>query len=162
MKMLRKTALLAATAGLIFGAVADDSGSNLSDLRGLELRHTKIPVLNQGKLQMVIFASSGKRKGELLAGTNTVLAIIRKGAAPDAIRDDWELVHYPLGSPLPQVLEFWKTRIAYSDGIMNTPEAEIDTLGRRAGGTREVHFRSPLDADAAMSLYRYFKAVVQL
>ena len=150
MKTLRYTALLGVAAALmvtakIFGASAD---TQIQNLRGLQLKHAKIPVLNQEKLQMVIFASSAERRGEMLVGLNTVLSIIRRGADADKIRDDWDLAPYPLGAPLPQVLDFWKDPIAYSEGIMNTPEAEIDNTGRRASGNRDVHFRSPqLDLD---------------
>ena len=152
MKTSRYTALIGAAAALLLGtaelAGAKTEQAQIQNLRGLQLKHAKIPVLNQEKLQMVIFASSAERRGEMLVGFDTVLTIIRRGADADTIRDDWELVPYPLRAPLPQVLEFWKDRIAYSEGIMNTSEAEIDSAGRRAGGNRDVHFRSPqLDLD---------------
>ena len=152
MKMSRHMAFLGAAAALVLGtselAGAKSEHAQIQNLRGLQLKHAKIPVLNQDKLQMVIFASSAERRGEMLVGFDTVLTIIRRGADADTIRDDWALAPYPLRAPLTQVLEFWKDRIAYSDGIMNTPEAEIDSTGQRAGGNRDVHFRSPqLDLD---------------
>ena len=152
MKIPRYTALLGAAAALFLGtaelAGAKTEHAQIQNLRGLQLKHAKIPVLNQDKLQMVIFASSAERRGEMLVGFDTVLTIIRRGADADTIRDDWDLAPYPLQAPLPQVLDFWKNRISYSEGIMNTPEAEIDNTGQRASGNRDVHFRSPqLDLD---------------
>ena len=155
MKILRKSVYACAAAAFLFGFAAFGAGggastnTQLNDLRGLQLKNAKIPVLNQGKLQMVIFSSSAERRGETLVGFNTVLAVIRKGADSDAIRDDWDISTYALGAPLTDVLKFWKDRIAYCEGVMDTSEAEIDsTGGGRAGGSREVHFRSPfLDLD---------------
>lgn len=125
-------------------ANAETAHAQIQNLRGLQLQHAKVPVLNQDKLQMVIFANSAERRGEMLVGFDTVLTIIRRGADADKIRDDWKLTPYPLGAQLPEILDFWKERIVYSEGIMDTAEAEIDNTGRRAGGNREVHFRSPL------------------
>jgi lipopolysaccharide export system protein LptA len=154
MKMLRKSVYFCAAAAFLFGAAAFGAGgastnTQLNDLRGLQLKNAKIPVLNQGKLQMVIFSSSAERRGEMMVGFNTVLAIIRRGADSDAIRDDWDIATYALGAPLADVLKFWKDRIGYCEGFMDTPEAEIDSTGTgRASGSREVHFRSPfLDLD---------------
>ncbi|MBP5530600.1 MAG: hypothetical protein J6Y54_01035, partial [Lentisphaeria bacterium] len=115
MKMLRKSVYFCAAAAFLFGAAAFGAGgastnTQLNDLRGLQLKNAKIPVLNQGKLQMVIFSSSAERRGEMMVGFNTVLAIIRRGADADTIRDDWDLVPYPLDSDLPQILDFWKDR----------------------------------------------------
>lgn len=140
--------LLGAAAALFVGAApianAETTHAQIQNLRGLQLQHAKIPVLNNQRLQMVIFANRAERQGEMLVGFDTVLSIIRRNADADAILDDWQLDPYPLDAPLPKVLEFWKDRIRYSEGIMNTAEAEIDNNGKRATGTREVHFRSPL------------------
>ena len=149
MTTLRKTVLLGAAAAFLLGSPASaEKSGRLNDLRGLQLENAKIPVLHQGKLQMVIFSSRNERRGEVMLGTDTVLAVVRKGADPDMIRDDWNLRCYPLEAPLPEVLEFWKPRIVYSEGIMTTPAAEINSMQRRADGSRDVHFRSPmLDLD---------------
>ena len=150
MKILRQTAALGAAA-LVFGAAAfaaPNTDTQLNELRGLQMSNSKIPILNQGRLQMVIFSHLAERRGESLVGFDTVLAVIRKDADSDAIRDDWKLTMYPLDSTLPQVLDFWKQRIVYCEAIMSTPEAEIDSVGRRAVGNRDVHFRSPrMDLD---------------
>ena len=149
MKTLRKSAfgLAALLAGIVLCA-APSTNSQLNNLRGLQLNNAKIPVLNQGRLQMVIYSASAERRGETMVGFDTVLSVIRNGADADTIRDDWNLAVYSLGSPLRQVLDFWKLRIGYCEGIMTTPEAEIDNAGRHAGGNRDVHFRSPiLDLD---------------
>ena len=146
MKILRQTAFLGAAA-LVFGAAAfaaPNTNTQLNELRGLQMSNSKIPILNQGRLQMVIFSHLAERRGESLIGFDTVLAVIRKDADSDAIRDDWKLTLYPLDATLPQILDFWKRRIVYCEAIMSTPEAEIDSVGRRASGNRDVHFRSPL------------------
>ena len=141
--------IIAATLALApFGAALAVKNHNINDLRGLQLNHAKIPVFNRSRLQMMVFAGHAERRGEMLVGFNTVLEIIRASADADMISDSWELDPYPLGAPLTGVLAFWKDRIAYSDGVMSTPECEIDQPGNRAYGTKEVYFRSPmLDLD---------------
>ena len=141
---------LAAAFALTLGAAAAHAADvhRINDLRGLQLNHAKIPVFNKSRLQMVVFAGRAERRGELMVGSDTVLEIIRAAADMDAINDGWDLKPYPLGAKLIEVLDFWKHRISYSDGVMNTPECEIDQVGRRAFGNREVYFRSPmLDLD---------------
>ncbi len=142
--------LLSAAFALTIGIMAAEGADahRINDLRGLQMNHAKIPVFNKSQLQMVVFAGSAERRGEVMVGVNTVLEIIRSGADMDAINDGWDLKPYPLGAKLVEVLDFWKERISYSDGVMNTPECEIDQIGRRAFGNRDVHFRSPmLDLD---------------
>jgi len=134
------TAVLLAAASHAHGA----QDPRLDILRSLQLNNSKIPILNQGKLQMVIFSEKAERRGSMIVGFDTVLALIHKGADADAIRDDWNIKPYRLGAPLPTVLDFWRKRIVYCDGIMQTPESEIDVNGQRASGSRDVHFRSPL------------------
>ena len=140
------SAAFALTVGIL--TAAGEDAHRISDLRGLQLNHAKIPVFNKSRLQMVIFAGRAERRGEAMVGTDTVLEIIRAAADMDAINDGWDIKPYPLGAKLVEVLDFWKERIRYSDGVMNTPECEIDQIGRRAFGNRDVHFRSPmLDLD---------------
>ena len=143
------TIILAAAAALAPCRIAlGAKNHSINELRGLQLSHAKIPIFNRSRLQMMVFAGHAERRGEMLAGFDTVLEIIRAGADADAIADSWEMTPYPLESPLTGVLDFWKTRIAYSDGVMTTSECEIDQQGRRAYGTRKVYFRSPmLDLD---------------
>jgi lipopolysaccharide export system protein LptA len=129
-------------------AAVGAKNNSINDLRGLQLNHAKIPIFNRSRLQMMVFAGRAERRGEVLAGFDTVLEIIRASADVDSINDSWEMKPYPLGAPLNEVLAFWKDRISYSDGVMNTSECEIDQPRRRAYGTRDVHFRSPmLDLD---------------
>ena len=121
---------------------------NIDDLRGLSLKNAKIPIFNNARLQMMIFASEAERRGEALVGLRTVLEIIRKGANADNINDGWDLKIYRLEATLPEVLDFWRKHIDYCEGVITTPECEVDQIGQRAGGSQDVHFRSPaLDLD---------------
>ena len=142
MKKLIAALLLLSLPGTVLRA--EGRGGNIDDLRGLVLNHAKIPVFNRSRLQMMLFSGRAERRGEIMVGFDTVLEIIRSGADADAINDGWGLKPYPLYSPLRTVFDFWKGRMSYSDGVMCTPECEIDQHNRRAGGNGEVFFRSPL------------------
>ena len=144
--------LLGALLPMVFAATplsgAPAPQKSIDDLRGLSLKNAKIPVFNNSRLQMMIFSGEAERRGESMVGLNTVLEIIRKDANADDINDGWDLKPYRLGSALPAVLDFWRKRIAYCEGVITTPECVVDQIGHRAGGSHEVRFRSPaLDLD---------------
>ena len=121
---------------------------NIDDLRGLSLKNAKIPIFNRSRLQMMVFSGRAERRGEAMVGIDTVLEIIRRDANADDISDGWDLKPYRLDATLPEVLDFWRSRISYCDGVMTTPECEVDQIRHRAAGSHEVHFRSPaLDLD---------------
>ena len=144
----RLAVMLAATVFVSAPRLAAAPKQNIDDLRGLTLKNAKIPIFNNARLQMMIFSGEAERRGEAMIGFKTVLEIIRKGANADDINDGWDLKPYPLGAKLPEILDFWRRRIAYCEGVITTPECEVDQIGRRAGGSQDVHFRSPsLDLD---------------
>ena len=121
---------------------------NIDDLRGLSLKNAKIPIFNRSHLQMMIFSGEAERRGETMISLNTVLEIIRRGANADDITDGWGIKPYRLDAKLPEVLDFWRKRIAYCEGVITTSECEIDQIGHRAIGSQKVYFRSPvLDLD---------------
>ena len=144
----RLAVMLAAAVFASAPRIAAAPKQNIDDLRGLSLKNAKIPIFNNARLQMMVFAGEAERRGEAMVGINTVLEIIRKGANADDITDGWGLKPYRIKATLPEVLDFWRRRIAYCEGIITTPECEVDQIGQRAGGSRDVHFRSPvLDLD---------------
>ena len=141
-------ALLPMTFAAMLFAAEPAKQQDLDDLRGLSLKNAKIPIFSRSRLQMMIFSGEAERRGEALVGINTVLEIIRSGANADDISDGWDLKPYRLDAALPEVLEFWRSRISYCDGVITTPECEVDQVRHRAAGSHEVHFRSPaLDLD---------------
>ncbi|MDR0931549.1 MAG: hypothetical protein LBM70_00805 [Victivallales bacterium] len=131
---------------LIIAGILSLSGrgaDELGNLRGLVLTHFKLPVRNQGNLQMMVFCNKVERSGRAMVGTDTVLDLIQRGADVDLIRNGWNLKAYALDAKLPEILEFWKER-PYSEGVILTPLANIDQENRMAYGEDPVFFRSPL------------------
>ncbi|MCQ2379618.1 MAG: LptA/OstA family protein [Victivallaceae bacterium] len=124
------------------------AAGDIDDLRGLELRNAKIPVNQGGRLQMMVYADHGVRQGMSIDGREVVLEVIRKKVDVDLIGDGWNTRYYKLGAPLSEVSDFWRNRIAYSDGVMITKRALLDQEHGRALGSYPVFFRSPeIDLD---------------
>lgn len=137
MKKLIFAALLAGCALSLWGA------GGLEDLRGLVLSRAKLPLYNKQVLQSMVFFDKASRQGRLMAGSNVLLDLIRRGADIDSIKDGWGLKFYPLNAKLPEVVGFWKDRL-YSEGVMSSPRADVDQESRMAAGNEPVYFRSPL------------------
>ena len=145
-------ALLAAA--LVLGAGTAD----LDDLRGVSLKNAKVPVYRSradGKdaakqLQMMIFLRTAGRESQLIRGSNVVLELIRRDADPDEIRDNWRnSPPYPLDAGLRAIAGFWNLgHLAYSEGMLFSPDCAVEPLKRKAAGDDNVYFRSPqLDID---------------
>lgn len=141
MKKLFHIALFLVVAGF---APALHAESNAEDLKDLFFQNAKIPIYQKDKLQMMIFSDTGNRLGRVIKGTGVVLELIRKNANVDLIGDAWGDKPYKLGANLVEVLNFWRRRIVYSDGVMMTEHGEVDQESDRASGNDPVFFRSPL------------------
>ena len=83
MKKLIFAALLAGCALSLWGA------GGLEDLRGLVLSRAKLPLYNKQVLQSMVFFDKASRQGRLMAGSNVLLDLIRRGADIDSIKDGW-------------------------------------------------------------------------
>ena len=125
--------------------LAAAAANELADLRGLALNNAKIPVYGSNRqLQMMTFVDNAVRDGNVIIGKNTVLDLIKSGANVDSIKDAWQLKYYPLRAKLADVFKFWKSRSAYSEGVVITEKAHIDQEQDRAFGESPVYFRSPM------------------
>lgn len=164
------TRLFTAAAILVVAAV---TAAELDDLRGLSLENAKIPVYRTGSekeetskpLQMMVFLRAAGRDGQLLRGQDVVLELIRRDADPDSIRDNWRNAPpYLLGAGLADIADFWTLdRLAYSEGVLFSPECSVDPLNRNARGVREVYFRSPqLDLDGVGFLAEFDRRRIQV
>ncbi|MCQ2378822.1 MAG: LptA/OstA family protein [Victivallaceae bacterium] len=127
----------------LLAAVIARGDDNFDSLKGLSLANAKIPVYQGDSLQMMIFADRGKRDGSILRGEGIVLDMIPSHADVDLIGDGWKSRAYKLGAPLTEIVEFWKKRRTYSEGVMTTPRGDVDQKGHRAFGNEKVYFRSP-------------------
>ncbi len=134
---------LTAMAAIMLLAVLWGADAGLEELRGLVLTHAKLPVFNKQTLQMMIFCDRAERQAKTMVGTDVVIDLIRRGADIDSIGDGWGLKPYPLDAKLPEVFQFWMTRL-HSDGIITTAKADVDQESRMAYGDDPVFFRSPL------------------
>ena len=134
----------AAVLPLIVGAARSD----LDDLQGLVVANAKIPIYNKTRLQLICFADGARRSDNGIVGSNAVMEIIRRAADPDSIADGWGTKPYPLKAELPEVVNFWRKRYLYSEGVILGDRSTIDQTGKRASGSSPVFFRSPmLDLD---------------
>ncbi len=113
------------------------------DLRGLLFQNAKVPIYQRGNLEMVIFADTGERVGRLIKGQGVVLEMIRDNSDVDLIGDDWKLRPYQLGAEFNEVLDFWRRRITYCEGVMVSRTGEVDQPNNRASGEDRVYFRAP-------------------
>jgi len=129
---------------LLLPLVLSATRSDLDDLQGLSVANAKIPIYNKTRLQMIFFADGAERGDSGIVGRNAVMEIIRRVADPDTIADGWGTKPYSLSATLPEVLNFWRKRIRYSEGVILGDRCTIDQNGRRASGSSPVFFRSPM------------------
>ena len=140
MKKIIYMALILAAAVI---STALGAASKAEDMKDLFFQKTKIPIYQKNKLQMIIFSDTGNRLGRVFKGSGVVLEIIRADADVDMIGDAWGSKPYALGTDLMNVLNFWRKRINYSEGVMITARGEVDQENNRASGNDPVFFRSP-------------------
>ena len=111
--------------------------------RDFTLGHVKIPVYQKGKLEIIIFADSGKRQGLLISGKNTLIDRLIPGVDVDRIPDGWKAQIYQLGSPLGQILKFWEKRYSSSEAVIFTPLCNFDRKNNLIYGADSVFMRTP-------------------
>ncbi|MFA7231514.1 MAG: LptA/OstA family protein, partial [Victivallaceae bacterium] len=140
------------------------SGTMLSgkddEFREVTAFNSKLPIYHKNRLQFVVSCKTMQRQAEKINATDAVIDIIRKGANIDRIQYLNVLVPYPLGAPLPTVVDFWKDRL-YSEAIISSSSAQIDQENKTANGTEKVYLRSPaLDLNGIGFLANYDKHTV--
>ncbi|MBQ9804157.1 MAG: hypothetical protein IJW35_04860 [Lentisphaeria bacterium] len=125
-------------------AIAVACGSGLTDMRGLALKHVKLPFYKEQKLQLVAFTESGKRMDQIMYCNDMFLDVLLENADVDRIPDGWKTALYPLDAKLPQVLEFWKKRHTNSKSVILTSRCSINQGRNEAYGDDPVFVRSPM------------------
>ncbi len=123
-------------------SAASDGG--LGDMKGLNLRNVKIPFYNDSRIQMVIFADTGKQQDQLMLGNNTFLDYLIENVNVDKIPDGWSEKIYPLNAALKDVLSFWQGRYLCSQAVFFTRHCSIDQKRNEAFGDDPVFMRSPM------------------
>lgn len=118
------------------------SGSALD--RDFTLGHVKIPLYQKGKLEVVIFADNGNRRGDMITGKNTLIDRLLPTADVDKIPDGWKQNIHKLDAPLIDVLNFWKGRYLTSDAVIFTPMCNFDRKNNLVYGDDNVFMRTPL------------------
>ncbi len=136
------------------------AGGSLSDLRGLRTKGSRFPIYHKEHLQIMLYSSGTERNGNLIAATDPVMDIIRRGADVDDVASGGKAVRYSLNAPLPEIFAFWSKRL-YSEGVIFSSKADIDQENRLAGGSDKVYFRSPtVDLDGVGFDANYEKRTV--
>ncbi|MBE6376383.1 MAG: hypothetical protein E7050_07950 [Lentisphaerae bacterium] len=116
----------------------------IEDMQGLNLQNIKIPFYKDEKLQMLIFADSGRRKERLMVSDDTFLDILLESADVDKIPDGWRTKLYPLGADLTDILKFWGKRYRISDAVIFTSQCAIDQKDEMVSGDRPIFLRTPM------------------
>ena len=132
---------LSAAVLLFFSMIPVLNGSDT--VRNFELGHVKIPVYQKGKLDFIIFATRGKRNGDNIAGTDTLIDRLLPNANVDMIPDGWQTQIYPLNAPLPDVLKFWQKRFDCSSAVLFSDSCIFDRKNNIVQGNSEVMLRTP-------------------
>ena len=102
--MKRRSYILLTAAVLMLMPMLYGSALN----RDFSMGQLKIPLYQKGKLEVVIFADSGKRHGDMITGQNTLIDRLLATADVDKIPDGWQQKIQKLDAPLIDVLNFWK------------------------------------------------------
>lgn len=123
-------------------SAANDGG--IGDMKGLNLCNVKIPFYNDHKLQMVIFADTGKQQDQMMLGDNTFLDYLIENVNVDKIPDGWKEKLYPLNADLKNILAFWQHRHSISQAVFFTKHCSIDQKRNEAFGDDPVFMRSPM------------------
>ncbi len=138
--MKRRSYILLTAAVLMLMPMLYGSALN----RDFSMGQLKIPLYQKGKLEVVIFADSGKRHGDMITGQNTLIDRLLATADVDKIPDGWQQKIQKLDAPLIDVLNFWKNRYLSSDAIIFTPLCNFDRKNNLVYGDDNVLMRTPL------------------
>ena len=119
----------------------------LDTMQNISTRNTTLPLYNGDELQAVLFGQEIKRNGRLLLVSGPSIDIVRKNADLNNVKTGGAKI-YPLNAPIKDIINFWKQRILFSDGVVNSTHADVDQSIRQAFGKDKIFFRSPaIDID---------------
>ena len=122
-------------------------GGVLDSMQNISTRNTTLPLYNGNELQAILFGKDIRRSGELLLVDGPCIDIVRKNADPKFVKTGAAAV-YPLNSDIKKIMDFWRERILFSDGVVSSPHTDVNQNIRQAFGKDEIHFRSPaIDID---------------
>ena len=122
-------------------------GSMMSSMQNISTKNTTLPLYNDEELQALLFGREIRRSGRLLVVTGPCIDIIRKNVDLNLVKTGGAKI-YPLNAPISDILNFWKERILFSDGVVVSTSADVDQGIRQAFGKDRVYFRSPaIDID---------------
>jgi len=127
------------------------------NIHSLKTINARLPMYNKDRLQFFVYSRELVRQGNKIDAQDAIIDIIRKGVNVDSIKYMDKVKLYPLGTPVAQVLDFWKDKL-HSEGIIMSPAAQIDQSSKSASGMDKVYFRSPMmDLDGVGFLANYDK-----
>lgn len=133
--------LLLALSGLL---CINSFAEGIEDMQGLALKHIKIPFYEKEQLKLLVYANGGERDGKYMRSNSAFLDLLLEKIDVDKIPDGWKTKLYPLGSPLKEVVNFWKNRYKVSDSVIFTDKCFIDQNNQEAFGDAQVYLRNPM------------------
>lgn len=140
---MRSALLIAAALAALLLPTGGALGNNsLNDLRGMISHHSRLPLYNNDRLQIMVYSRQTERQGNIITSKDPVMDLIVPGVDVDRITTGPGTKIYPLGAPLATIFEFWSARL-FSDGVISSSQADIDQERRKGAGSEPVFFRSP-------------------
>lgn len=116
-------------------------------LQNVTTKNTIFPIYDKGELKAILFGEEVARVGKLIEVVGPMVDIAKAKVDINLIKAGKAEV-YKLNSDLDKVVDFWKPRIVFSDGVAVSSFAEVDQATSQAFGKEEIFFRSPaLDID---------------
>lgn len=122
-------------------------GNLLDTMQNISTKNTTLPLYNDNELQAILFGNEIRRSGRLLLVEGPCIDIVRDNVDLKYIQTGGAKV-YPINAPIEEILNFWKKRILFSDGVVVSSHADVDQSIRQAFGKDRIFFRSPaIDID---------------
>ena len=148
---------------ILCGALpAAQETDSLQNLEGATAHGIKMPIYHNETLQFLIFADKLTMPGQMLHAETPVLDLVRKGVSVNDITYQNKAELYPRNASHDRILKFWSERL-HSDGLIHSPDAEIDRINRTASGQQKVNFRSAFaDIDGKGFVAEYEKRIVRI
>lgn len=122
-------------------------GNLLETMQNISTKNTTLPLYNGDELQAILFGREIKRGGRLLLVDGPCIDIVRKNADLQLVKTGGAKI-YPIDAPIKDIMNFWRQRILFSDGVVVSDKADVDQSIRQAFGKDKIFFRSPaIDID---------------
>lgn len=131
----------------LLGAFMLEASSGVELMQNVTTSNTTFPIYDKGKLVAILFGEEVKNTGKLIEVSGPMVDIAKNSLDINLIKVGKTEV-YELNSSLQEVVDFWKNRIVFSDGVAVSNFANVDQKARQAFGKEDIFFRSPaLDID---------------